>query len=89
MNKYEIEQILKNEIKLINNYSDSVNIDGQAKLKDILDSVDILQFIYKINKEYALSFGNSIGDEKHLDTLDSVVSWVYSAINKKAEHDKK
>ncbi|KYQ97089.1 hypothetical protein AWY96_00675 [Serratia plymuthica] len=85
MNKYEIEKILKNEIKLINNYSGSVNIDGQAKLKDILDSVDILQFVYKINKDYGLSFGSNIGDEQHLDTLDKVVSWVHSAIIKKAE----
>lgn len=89
MEKSEIEQALKHSIKVINHYDDSVEIVGEMKLKDILDSVDILQFIYKINKEYALSFGNSIGDEKHLDTLDSVVSWVYSAINKKAEDDKK
>ncbi|VEA66618.1 Uncharacterised protein [Serratia plymuthica] len=89
MEKSEIEQALKNEIKVINHYDDSVEIAGEVKLKDILDSVDILQFVYKINKEYGLSFGNNIGDEKHLDTLDKVVSWVYSAINKKAENDNK
>lgn len=87
MEKSEIEQTLKNEIKLINHYSDSVEIDAEVKLREILDSVDILQFVYKINKDYGLSFGSNIGDEKSLDTLDGVVSWVHSAINKKAEDD--
>ena len=89
MEKSEIEQTLKNEIKLINHWDDSAEIDAAVKLREILDSVDILQFVYKINKDYGLSFGSSIGDEKYLDTLDTVICWVYSAINKKAEDDSK
>jgi len=87
MQKSEIEKTLKNEIKLLNHYDDSVEIDTEVKLREILDSVDILQFVYKINKFYGLSLGSNIGDEKILDTLDGVVSWVYSAINKKAQND--
>jgi hypothetical protein len=89
MEKSEIEQLLKNEIRLINHYSDSVEIAGEVKLKDLLDSVDILRFIYKINTEYELSFGNNIGDDQHLETLDKVVAWVHSAIREKADHDDK
>ncbi|OKB66496.1 hypothetical protein BHU62_11495 [Serratia marcescens] len=89
MEKHEIEQVLKNQIRVINHCGDSVEIAGETKLRDILDSVDILQFVFNINKEYGLSFGNNIGDEKYLTTLDKVVSWVHSAINKKAEDDRK
>ncbi|MCH6192527.1 hypothetical protein J9788_07695 [Serratia sp. X10] len=88
MEKYKIEQVLKNQIRVINHYDDSVEIAGEVNLKDVLDSVDILQFVFGINKEYGLSFGNNIGDEQHLTTLDKVVSWVHSAINQKAEDDK-
>ncbi|QXX95025.1 hypothetical protein IM817_16965 [Serratia marcescens] len=89
MEKYEIEQVLKNQIRVINHYGDNVEIAGEVKLREILDSVDILQFVFNVNKEYGLSFGNNIGDEQHLTTLDKVVSWVYSAINKKAEDERK
>lgn len=85
MERYEIERALKSEIKSINHYGDSVDISVEVKLKELLDSVDILQFVYSINREYGLSFGSSIGDEQHLDTLDKMVSWVHTAIiNKKA-----
>lgn len=90
MEKSEIEQVLKNEIKTINHYCDNVEIAIEVKLKELLDSVDILKFVYSINREYGLSFGSKIGDEQHLDTLDKMISWVHSAIiNKKAYDDKK
>lgn len=83
MERTEIEKALRNELNSINKYGDGVENTSEVKLKELLDSVDILKFVYSINREYGLSFGSNIGDEQHLDTLDKMVSWVYSAIIEK------
>jgi acyl carrier protein len=74
MNKEIDRQIIKNKLKEILNQQDNSNFDDNIQLADLdIDSLEVVELIIKIEKEYNIQLPDKFLPKNIKDFIDGII----------------